>query len=354
MTTPPQDSPAAVPPEPQKPGRRSSRRFRILTIGAVVIALAAVATVAVVKVSKPTGSPPSGISAPPIGTYSHHPVRIALPARAASYLGAFVKGNGDSYTPMESFASATGSHFNLALYYSGWYEKFQDTFAIQAKQNGAVPFIQIDPAGIPLAAIAHGLYDTYLKTIATDIAGYGATTGQGVIIGFGHEMNGRWFSWGYKHVRPALFVAAWRHIVTVFRQQGAYDVTWLWTVNIVNPVHKEIPSPVPWWPGSAYVTWVGIDGYYLKPSWTFASLFGPTIKIVKSLTFDPILISETGASPVAGQPAKVADLFAGVRNYGLLGFVWFDSKGTQNWHLSTPAAFAAFRQGFQTFDEIKP
>ena len=78
-------------------------------------------------------------------------------------------------------------------------------------------------------------------------------------------------------------MAAWRHIVTVFRQQGADNVTWLWTVNIVDQ-KGGIPSPAAWWPGASYVTWVGIDGYYLKPSWKFAPLFGPTIKAVRHLT----------------------------------------------------------------------
>ena len=32
------------------------------------------------------------------------------------------------------------------------------------------------------------------------------------------------------------------------------------------------------------MTWVGIDGYYLKPSWQFAPLFGPTIGAVRALT----------------------------------------------------------------------
>ena len=93
------------------------------------------------------------------------------------------------------------------------------------------------------------------------------------------------------------------------------------------------------------MNWVGIDGYYLKRSWTFASLFGPTIKAVRVLTLDRILISETSATPAAGKAAKIADLFAGVRAYGLLGFVWFDAKKRQDWSLSTPDAFAAFRRG---------
>jgi hypothetical protein len=122
----------------------------------------------------------------------------------------------------------------------------------------------------------------------------------------------------------------------------------MWTVNIVNNTQKgKIPPPAPWWPGSSYVNWVGIDGYYLKPNWQFAPLFGPTITEVHELTTDPILIAETGATPDSGQPAKIADAFAGMKAYGLLGFVWFDTTNSegQGFGISTPAAFAAFRKG---------
>ena len=81
-----------------------------------------------------------------------------------------------------------------------------------------------------------------------------------MVIGFGHEMNAPWYSWGYKHkdVPPATFVAAWRHIVTLFRADGAENVTWLWTINVDTPLTGPIAE---WWPGKGYVTWVGIDGY---------------------------------------------------------------------------------------------
>ena len=157
---------------------------------------------------------------------------------------------------------------------------------------------------------------------------------------------------GYTHTRPATFVAAWRHIVKVFRALGAQNVTWLWTVNIINNTQSgKIPNPTPWWPGNSYVNWVGIDGYYLKPSWRFAPLFGPTIGAVRALTNKPILIAETAATPQAGQPAKIADLFAGIRAYGLLGFVWFNSTNTigQQFSISSPAAITAFSKGARTF-----
>jgi mannan endo-1,4-beta-mannosidase len=332
-----------------------ARRLIAIVVGVCVVVLAAVAAADVVKVRTPLGQPPllavSGRLS--IGQFVHHHVVINLPAQSESYLGAYVKGVPYSYAPVETFAAAAGVHPNVALYYSGWFEKFQSTFAIQVKQGGGVPFIQIDPSKANFAAIVAGVYDTYLEEFATQVAGYGAKTGQGVIIGFGHEMNGSWYPWGYRHVTPALFVAAWRHIVNVFREQGADDVTWLWTVNIID-TRGGVPSPAPWWPGSSYVTWVGIDGYYYKPSWSFASLFGPTIKIVRGLTLDPILIAETGVAPVFNKPKKIADLFAGVRAYGLLGFVWFNAVGVRDWRLTSSADFAAFRNGAKTFGRLAP
>jgi mannan endo-1,4-beta-mannosidase len=97
-----------------------------------------------------------------------------------------------------------------------------------------------------------------------------------------------------------------------------------------------------------------MDGYYYDPSWTFASLFGPTIAAVRELSRDPILISETAAAPATVQPAKIADLFHGVRLYDLLGFVWFDVSRSEQWGLSSPAAIAALRAGADAEQKLAP
>jgi mannan endo-1,4-beta-mannosidase len=259
-----------------------------------------------------------------------------------SYLGVYTPGVPQSYGGVKAFTATTGIRPRVVVYYSGWLEPFEAKFASEVVKHGAVPLVQIDPTRVSVAAIAAGRYDAHLRSYATAVKAFGPP----VILSFGHEMNGSWYSWGYGHTAPSVFVAAWRHIVTVFRAVGARNVIWLWTIN-VDQCRCRIGSPARWWPGPRYVTWVGIDGYYYKPSFTFAPLFGPTIKIVRALTIDPILISETGAS-AAVQPAKIADLFAGVRAYGLLGFVWFDANRRQDWRISGPAASAAFRRGAAT------
>jgi mannan endo-1,4-beta-mannosidase len=268
----------------------------------------------------------------------------ALPATPDSYTGLYPDGAPDSYAGVTAFTKATGVRPNVVTYYSGWLEPFKTSFANAAAEHGAVPLVQIDPTNVSLAAIAAGQYDGYLASYAEAVRAYRHP----VILSFGHEMNGNWYSWGFGHTNPAVFVAAWRHIVTLFRAQGARNVTWLWAINIIHTQH-QVPSPGPWWPGGAYVTWVGIDGYYYTSSSAFAPLFGPTIAAVRLLTHAPILIAETAATPATDQPAKIANLFAGIHLYGLLGFVWFDTVHIEDWRLSSPAAIAAFRRGTMTY-----
>jgi hypothetical protein len=260
------------------------------------------------------------------------------------YFGMYERGFPSSYTGETAFTAATGVRPDVLMYYSAWQKPFQVNFATTAAEHGAVPLVQINPTGVSLAAIASGQYDAYLSSYAEAVRSYRRP----VILSFGHEMNGDWYSWGYRHTSAAVFVAAWRHIVTIFRGRGARNVTWLWTINIID-TRGGISSPTPWWPGSAYVTWVGIDGYYFTPSEMFASLFGPTVAAVRAWTHDPILIAETAAAPATGQSAKIADLFAGIRLYGLLGFVWFDANRIEDWRLSSPAAIAAFSRNAQTY-----
>ena len=307
-------------------------RSRLVVLMAAVVAVAAVAYVVIRP--DPSHSSPSVVHA-------------SLPVGLASYLGVYEKGPPLTYQPDAEFAKAAGRQPNLVGYYSGWRQGFATSFAETVRRHDAVTILQMDPTNASVSEIAAGDYDGYLRSYADSVRNFGYP----VVIGFGHEMNANWYSWGYGHVPPRTFVAAWRHIVTLFRGQGANNVTWLWTINADLPSTGPIAS---WWPGRSYVTWVGIDGYYYRPSDTFASVFGKTIVQVRAVTDKPVLLSETAVGPEAGQSAKIPGLFAGVRQYGTLGLVWFDIAQDdglyhQNWRIedSSPAE-AAFRLGAST------
>lgn len=268
------------------------------------------------------------------------------PTQTVRYLGVYEPDAPGSYDGVDQFAQAIGRQPNMVSYYSSWGDPFQVRFATSAARHGALTLVQIDPKGVSLADITVGRYDSYLRSYAAAVKVFGHP----IVLSFGHEMNGFWYSWGNRSTSPKVFVTAWRHIVNIFRSVGATNVTWMWTVNVID-TEQAIPSPGPWWPGSSYVNWVGIDGYDFLPSQSFSQLFGPTFVAVRQLTAsDPILIAETGAAPGAGQPAEITSLFDGVRAYGLYGFVWFDENSQGRvWRLTSPESFGAFRRGAQEF-----
>ena len=269
------------------------------------------------------------------------------PSQPISYLGVYEPDAPGSYTGIEQFANAVGRQPNLVSYYSGWGEEFQSAFADSAASHGARTLVEMDPTNISIAEIAAGTYDSYLTSFADEVA----TFRHPVIISFGHEMNGFWETWGYHHTSPTVFVAAWRHIVNLFRKDGADNVIWLWQVNSASsqtgPVHD-------WWPGAQYVTWVGISGYYYVPGDTFYNVFTPVAMAIRQFTQDPLLIAETAVGPQAGQSRGIKDLFAGLRLEHYLGLVWFDKhsygglyKG-EDWRLEdSQLAQIAFRDALK-------
>jgi hypothetical protein len=269
--------------------------------------------------------------------------RATLSPTTKQYIGVYEQGAPRSEKLIDEFAQHIGQQPSLDLYYSAWYTPFQIQFARTAFSHGAAVLVQIQPAGRSLQQIADGRYDKYLQTYAGQVRAFGHP----VILSFGHEMNGTWYDWGAGHVSPSVFVAAWRHIVGVFRTAGADNVTWMWTINSLTVANGSLS---PWWPGSAWVNWVGIDGYYVHSTDTFDIIFGSTLAEVRQFTDKPILISETGVGPQLAQVSQIQGLFDAVTSDHLLGLVWFDQAQHdgiyhQDWRLEdSPDALAAFRQ----------
>jgi hypothetical protein len=278
-------------------------------------------------------------------------VRAPLPLIPLAYLGVYEPQAPGSYAAITEFGRVTGRQPNIALYYSRWSTGFETAFADDAHAGGAIPYVQVDPNGVSLAAIARGKYDAYLRGYADAVADYRSP----VIIGFAHDMNAPWYSWGYGKASPATFIRAWRHIVRVFQAQNADNVTWLWTVTRISgatgPIHD-------WWPGARYVTWVGVNGFYSSPRSTFNSVFAPTIAAIRKITGDPVLLSQTAVGPLAQRARGIKDLFNGIRKWQLLGLVWFDEKQDdgvyhQDWRLeNNQGALTAFRAGTQALRHL--
>lgn len=302
-------------------------------VACVATAIVVVLAITVIRVSGVFAGP-----ATPSASVNSQPVR---------YLGVYEPGVPKSYSGVAQFGRAVGREPNLVSYYSVWGEKFQRQFADTVAAHGATTIIEIDPTNISLAKIAAGVYDPYLTTFANDVAAFRHP----IVISFGHEMNGFWYSWGYGHTPASTFVAAWRHIVNLFRDRGANSIIWLWQVNSSNPRTGPVKD---WWPGSQYVTWVGVSGYYYVPGNTFDNIFNPVVSDIRQFSQAPLLIAETAVGPQAGQSRGIQDLFTGLRMHNYIGLVWFDQhsygglyKG-EDWRLEdNQAALMTFRSALK-------
>jgi hypothetical protein len=255
-------------------------------------------------------------------------------------------------TSVQNFGITVGHKPDLLLVYSVWRTQFRRGIAWRAYKRGMTVIDQIEPwgkdgNGISLESIVRGKYDPYLERFATSVRDFG----HNVIIGFGHEMNGIWYPWS--KYPPPVFVAAWQHIVGVFRAEDANNVTWMWTI------HHAASGILPYWPGSKYVDMVGIDGYFETPKNTFQKIFGVAINAVRKIAKKiPIMIGETAVGPDTHHEARdVRSIFAGIDSYHLYGMVWFDhaqhnGKRHQNWDLANPknrAALDAFKAEIQHY-----
>jgi hypothetical protein len=272
---------------------------------------------------------------------SAHRLLAPVPAPARPMVGVYEPGTPGNWSGIARFSDATGVRPGLVEYYSPWNEPFSAAFARTALDHDAYVLVQLQPDGVTLASIAAGRSDAYLRAYAGAVVAFGHP----VIVSFGHEMNGTWYSWGAGHASPATFVAAWRHIVRLFRAAGAANVTWLWTVNAVTGTSGALR---PWWPGAAWVDWTGIDGYYYRATDTFGSVLGSTVADIRAFSRAPLLIAETAVGTTTDRRRQIAGLFAGVRDDRLAGVVWFDAAQRgglyhQDWHLADdPAAITAF------------
>lgn len=211
-----------------------------------------------------------------------------------------------------------------------------------ANARGATNLISVD--GNKLTEIAEGKLDSVIQTFAEKCHQFG-----GVLwLRPFWEMNGAWYSWG----RHPDFIVAWQRYVDIIRAHTA-NVKFVWCINTVwDKASSELNR---WWPGSAYVDAIGIDGYNRNEPWKWpAEVFQPTMNVIKELDPDlPWMICETGCTEAGGSKATWIAKFLNwlPKHTRIFAFVWFnwnelESGKRRDWQIeSSSSAQAAFKKG---------
>ncbi|MFG2557762.1 glycoside hydrolase family 26 protein [Streptomyces sp. NPDC048496] len=285
--------------------------------------------------------PAQGTTAPQAGEADlPFDVRPLL-APKKKYFGVAREGAPNSMAPIDEYRTMVGKQPNLIEYYAAFGDGFDAKGVRNAWNAGALTVMSWEPFDAPLADIADGKSDAYLKKYAASVQKLNLP----VAISFADEMNGQWEKWGTKYATPDDYVRAWRHIHNLFIEAGAANAIWVWSPNIINPV-KSVDVEK-YYPGDAYVDWVGMVGYFTLPEDNaFDSVFGPTIEKIRSFSKKPILILETAAEPGQRRREDIHQLYTGVKDDdGIIGFVWFDYRKRGDWRLSaSPLALAEFKK----------
>jgi hypothetical protein len=262
----------------------------------------------------------------------------------------------DRMSELESYTAIVGHAPHELMWYRQWNEPLLSGTEIQqTARRGITPIISWEPQdptnptdpAYALSAIASGAWDAYI----TQSARSAAATATPMLINLAPEMNGTWSAWGPAHNAntPHAFVAAYRHVVDIFRAQGASNVGWIWAPNTDWNAQEVYGS---YYPGDGYVDWLGMDGYNFgttsSDGWlTPAQIFGRSYQALTGLSQKPIIIEETASTELGGSKAVWITQLAQTipaQFPSVSALVWFQRNKETDWRVNSSAsALGAFQ-----------
>lgn len=239
-------------------------------------------------------------------------------------LGVYDGGFPNTFAGLDQLENALRYKFPLISCYVAWGDKPNEQFPTRMVETvnrmGSVPIITWEPwvvdfdqkirTNLPplaqreygtLSAIARGEYDFYIVPWAKAAAAYRKP----MFLRFAHEMNDPYrYPWGPQNGnRPEEFVAAWKHVYTIFQKMGATNVLWVWSPHVSMPWFEY------YYPGPEYVDWIGVGvlNYGNVASWSrwwsFNQILEKAYPTLLRLN-KPIMISEFGTLSAGGDLAE--------------------------------------------------
>ncbi len=259
---------------------------------------------------------------------------------------------------IRKFEELAGKKIVWAFFSNNWINgiKFPGKAVKEIRGCGAIPFIRLmarssfaygpDPV-YTLQGIIEGKFDRQLRAWAKEAKEYGGP----LLAEFGVEMNGDWFPWsgywngageseGYGEPDfpdgPERFRDAYRHIIDIFRQEGAENITWFFHVNWDSVPDEEWNRIDNYYPGDEYIDWVGVSVYGpLEPSmrdmWNelsfrrgFMRFYNQVKKFAPS---KPIAVEEFGVIEDPRKPSWIRSAFEFIKQFhGIKAISWWQER----------------------------
>lgn len=294
---------------------------------------------------------------------------VSSPPPGKLYHGFYWGGTGtDTHDPSEHdvtpadvvrYETAVGAKTTWVYFSNNWFESraFPAEMCGWIRDVGKIPYVRLmlrsdvdqkhAEKTYTLEKIIGGEFDADLAAWAQAARDFGSP----VLIEWGTEPNGNWFSWNAKwnggaQRGPLLFVQAYRHIVDVMRGAGAANLQWIWHVNWYDQPETKWNRFENYFPGEEYFDWIALSAY------------GPTTPSTHDES-ESLLFKVSKAYPrlirlAPGKPIILAEFGCDLRNSHVNAAVW--AKGALENLLSNrwPAiiGFCWWNEGWQN-DDIK-
>lgn len=324
-----------------------------------------------------------------------------LPPAAGVYFGAnpnFVSNprrlEGDTVTTqaLDDFDRLSGRKSVWAAFVQHWFLglKFPREKVMTVWRHGQIPFVRMHshsgspfgsgnppeqlPGDYALQNIIDGKFDPQLRAWA-DAA---RDTNIPLIVEYGDEENADWGAWsalyngagettGYGDPTaadgPERFRDAFRHMATLFRREGATNVTWVVGFVAWFQPNRWWESYASYYPGDDYVDWIALSLFatHTQPDGSITSFeqqlqtfhapdYVGNYTDLTSLSSKPIAAGYVGAAndTPGAEAAWMRGAFSTVRSgrYPRLdAFAWFNSEDVHMRIDEAPDAAQAFREG---------
>ena len=250
----------------------------------------------------------------------------------ANHKMAFVETFADWQDPNGYYAAFGSIEPALNAYANAGYDMVLSWSALNGSNAGDSTYTL---AALINGSNGHGSHDDYITQFAKDAAAWGKT----IYLRPFHEMNGNWYPWGFgvNSNTTAQFKQLWIHVYTIFQQQNAKNVKFIWCPNVGGLSWQTNPttSLADYYPGDAYVDWMALDGYnsFGAPWWQFSSIFSSSYaELVAINPSKPIMVAEAASefSPPDGDKAAwitnmetdIPTMFPNIH-----ALSWFDDNG---------------------------
>lgn len=275
---------------------------------------------------------------------------LLRPPSTGVVVGAYVQEGAytnDSAQPAMRYLEAeVGRNLVINQHYYAWTDTFTQGYIPADHAAGQVPLLSWRTTSVSDAQVLDGSQDGLIRQHAETLKAYGFP----IFLRFDSEMN----SAGGGHVwagNPQQYVAMWRYVQHIFDEVGATNVVWVWTPNSNSNPDTPANAIQAYYPGNAYVDWVGIDGFNFGTEFgdTWDSL-GSVMSQVYSLYsgVKPIMIAETGSAPsnaYGSESQWITQAGTWIESHpDIKALVYFDVKAEGDFAIDrTPQVEAAFK-----------